>query len=204
MAAVSVAGICNEALGHIGVKEQIASLDDPSTAAAACKLSYPMVLGELLERHRYAFAEKRQLLNVITDDEEIGGWKFKYQLPSDLVMPRLLWLGETPHSLDAVGVYKEHWDPTGTVLLSNVAQAELEYTAFITQTVRFTQQFVQAFALHLAVRLARRLADDPGGRTVLLMREAELAESRAAAANLNNARREGPTYKDMNPYLRKR
>lgn len=204
MAIISVAAICNEALGHIGVKEQIADIGDPSSVAAACALSYPRVLGEMLERHRWAFAEKRATLSVIDDDELISGWIYMYALPSDLIAPRLLWSGQLQAAISDRKNYKEHYDSTGTVLLSNLADAELEYTALVEQQVRFGQQFVQALTLHLASRLARRLAEDPDSTSLKLLREAELAESRAAAVNLNNQRVEGFDYRSLNPYILKR
>lgn len=62
--------LCNVALGHLG-EARIAALSDATAAARACSLHYAPVRDEVLRSHRWNFAMKRVLLELVWSAVEV-------------------------------------------------------------------------------------------------------------------------------------
>lgn len=147
--AVNETTIANLALGKIGSK-RIASLDDASPEARACKLHYPHVRDEVLRSHRWNFATKRATLTALAA-APLFGWDVQYQLPSDCL--RVLQLNRYGES-DQSSV----WEVEGGKLLTNETEAQVKYIARITDGVLFDSIFVSALTVKLASVIAKPLA----------------------------------------------
>jgi hypothetical protein len=190
------ADICNVALYRIGQKEMIASLDEASVQASACKVLYPNARDVVLASFLWAFAEKYATLALLVPTRT--GWSYEYQLPSDCIAPRYISTGVRPGALTstvdsiclpasagagqkiafAIGASD---DGTGRILLTDQAQAELVYTARITTVIAFPPLFIEALAYRLAADLALGLPVKPGVADQM-ERAFQMALARAGAA----------------------
>jgi hypothetical protein len=139
-------------------------------------------------------------------------WLFEYAYPSDCllargVMPRLrhpqsgpVDVGWDPQQMRAPVsrfIVAQDNDTTGApipVLLCNVPQAQLVYTARVSDTNLFDSEFVQGLIGYLASRLCRPLTGDKALAQQLFQESAALI-AQAASRNGN----EGPTVIDTMP-----
>lgn len=146
--------ICNLALGHLGDRGTVASIDPPegSAQAAHCARFYPMARDALLEMHPWRFATRRKALALL----EVGAWTwaFAYAEPSDLlrtvaVLP--------PDAIDdsAAQPYDIELADSGVrTILTNQEGAVLRYVARGVDSASFPPLFVDALAWLLASYLA--------------------------------------------------
>lgn len=161
--------ICRMALGQVGATLTVQDFTtETTTEARACQTYYEPTRDALLASFEWPFAEKREdlgLLTLVTRD----GWQYAYALPDDCVYARYLWTGvrDPPKSLRAK--FKEEYDSNGgTVLLTDVANANLVYTFRHEEPTRYPMYFVDALAAELAARLAMPLVKEPGLRSNLM------------------------------------
>jgi hypothetical protein len=188
--------VCNQALSQLGVNN-IQALTEATKEARQCKLFYPISRDTVLESHDWGFARKRLVLALST--EVVTDWDYVYQYPSDCLKARKI-LDETGASTGTifdleVGQYK----PTGTVefevatvggsqvVLTNKADAELVYTAKITDANLFSSAFVSALSYYIASNLAIPLKGKPEIQQ-LFMRQymLQVASAKAEDANQGN------------------
>lgn len=191
MAAISKVGICNDALGHIGVKDRLQSDADDGVTAVQTVAAYDAALKEMLERRRWTFAERRSALSEAAGVDVPTGWTYAYLAPSDMLQPHGFWSGDVLVSPDLDPIYEMGWPGTGLpVFYTNTLDPELIYTANVTAPALFPAQFAAALAWRIAERIAPALAESQAWWS-LAARNAELAESRAWAADLNGRRHPG-------------
>lgn len=81
------AQVCNQALGLVGQRDQINSLNDDSTPGLACKTYYSTVKAAILEAHPWRWATKRNTLALLSGVER-EGWEYVYAAPADLLSPK--------------------------------------------------------------------------------------------------------------------
>ena len=79
--------ICKLALSHIRAGN-INSLNDNTAQAQYCRLHYPILRDQLLENSPWQFGQSIRTLSLLT--EEVHGWAYVYQYPSDCWLIDLL------------------------------------------------------------------------------------------------------------------
>lgn len=203
--ATSEADVCNRALGRIGQTQFITSLDDASTIAKVASTYYADARDEVLETLPWTFAMRRAslapLANVTRD-----GWQFCYAIPADCIATRFIynptitggisgdgslvgepatWFGAFPL---VVPFDVESDAVAGTIIVTDQADAEIVYTAQITQVPRFSPLFIDALAWNLAADFALAIMKKPNVAQSMLQKY-ELALGRAGAANARQTKR---------------
>lgn len=157
-----VVDVCNLALAHIGDKATVTSISPPDGSAQAelCARYYPIARDIMLEAYPWDFALRtRQLVATTTTRTD---WEFAYLLPSDMataiaVLPDEFSDDQSDGLSDPArrARYAIEMGPHGSrVLLCNVENAWLRYSARVTDSTRWSQQFVVALSWQLASYLA--------------------------------------------------
>jgi hypothetical protein len=168
----SAVDICNLALGHIGNKAEITAIVPPdgSAEAAQCGKFYPIARDECLSEFDWGFAKRRQVLAQISGTAP-SGWQYWYTVPNPYLVARQLVVEEydTP-----VQFATESHETHGTIILANTDNAELWYTAIITDTTKYPPLFIHALSWLLASYLA-----------LPITREAKIKEISIQQYNIN-------------------
>lgn len=182
MAAVitSATDMVNLSLARIGKKEFIGTLFEGSEAARVALRIYGETRDEILRSFDWGFAERNINLTLLKS-APIGGyfppnawnpvvnppppWAFEYAYNSDVLKVR---------SVKPVPLYVQNFDPQPNVfavendnnytpaqkvILCNVPNAMLVYTAQITDPTTWESDFIDSFAGKLGLRLAPALAN---------------------------------------------
>lgn len=173
--AVTEAELCNLALGRIGSRVLLASLDESNVEARTCKVYYPTARNALLELYAWPFAEREANLAAISGAKR-NGWAFVYALPADCLAPRYIftgsrnpfpaspiapaWPGTT--AVPAQGripfaLADGNGDVTGRVLKTDASPCPLVYTYKATSVALFSDTFVEALSWWLAADLMAAL-----------------------------------------------
>jgi len=147
----SETAICNTALTRLG-HDQIASLDDESTAGRACKLLYRQTRDSLLREHPWNFAIRRATLARESAAPEFE-YAYRYPLPADCL--RVIRLGEEVYS-SADPDYRVE----GGRVLTDEGSVHVEYIAQVADAESFDPMFADCLAQRLAAELAIRLTDN--------------------------------------------
>lgn len=160
MATTAEAQVCNLALGLVGQRQTIDSLDEQTEEARACKLFFPHVRTLLFEAFDWSFATSRAVLALTT--EARNGWAYCYQEPTGCLAPSYLWAGEVnPPPERRIPFERELRDAAdGHLILTDLAQAELVFVRAVSVAL-WPASFVDAVAGELAVRLALTLPVKP-------------------------------------------
>jgi len=156
--------ICNLALAHLGDNATIASIDPPEGSAQAehCARFYPVARDALLELHDWKFATRRAALAEL--DVDSWNWVYAYAQPSGVL--RLLAVLPITASPEAESQpYDTENTGDGTpLILTNLEDATLRYTALVTDTTKFSPLFVDALAWLLASYLAGPVLKGDAGK----------------------------------------
>lgn len=182
--AISDASICNMALARIGVTKSITALTDTTVEGRQCNLFYEQTRDALLEAFAWPFATRQATLAVI-DDIDRDDWTYAYGLPDDCLSPRSIWAGvRTPRPDQRFPFVLENDSTEGPILLCDIQDATLSYTAQVTAPGLFTKKFSDALAWALAVELSMPLKVDKA--TAALARQmAQLSLLQAKASTLD-------------------
>jgi hypothetical protein len=193
--------ICNMALSHVGISNQIAAVNPPdgSVEAGYCAVFYNQARRELIERKFWTFATRRVALAQITNVSK--EWAFAYALPSDCVRPyRLEPAVRTAatesdaypavYSASSVSAMREIESPSfeveGSTLYANVESPILVYAYDPTDPKQYPPLFVSALSLLLGAYLAGVIVRGTTG-AALANRLRELAASAVDVAAESNA-----------------
>ena len=175
---ISIADICNMALGHAGSRAYITKIDDGSEEADVCNVFYDLCRRRLLTYADWPFARQRVVL-AVTALVRLG-WASVYKYPVDVLVIRSLWPSATiitsaapavPYQraqrADQRIVYSTENDPpaplgsgNGRIILTDMPAAECHYTADMDDTTLFPVAFVDALAVLLGAKLAWNLVSD--------------------------------------------
>lgn len=149
--AVSEVQVCNLALAHVGTKSTIASLDEKSAEAKACKLFFEPIRDEVLAAQHWGFAKKYQALADLGSPP--SEWAYRYAYPTDCIEARYI---VPPTKADAHPPFEIglNDDATGRTILTDIAAASLCYTARVTPAHLFPPRFVTALGWRLAAAIA--------------------------------------------------
>lgn len=178
--------ICNLALGHCGVSTPIASLDEASKEAQACKLFFEQERDTVLRDFPWPFATRIAALALV-EEAPNSEWAFSYRYPTDcLRLRRVLNPAGRNDSRQSRLSYRLANDTQGTLILTDEAEASIEYTVRISNAGLFSPDFVSALALRLAAMIAPQLTGgDPFKLGERALRLYILAMGTAQASALN-------------------
>ena len=166
--------VCNLALGELRAPP-IVDIAEDSLEARECARYYPQCLRILLERHDWAFANRRAALGELAVNDRAKEWAHAYILPAGCATALRL---VTAHG-GAVDFIVEN-----RTLYTQLADAVLEYAANDVTDSEMSGLFVDALAFALAARLAVPIRDSREIKGQLLQ-QAEIAWQRAVAEDRN-------------------
>jgi hypothetical protein len=166
--------VCNLALGELRAPP-IVDIAEDSLEARECARYYPQCLRILLERHDWAFANRRAALAELSVNDRATEWAHAYILPAGCATALRL---VTAHG-GAVDFIVEN-----RTLYTQLADAVLEYAANDVTDSEMSGLFVDALAFALAARLAVPIRDSRAIKGQLLQ-QAEIAWQRAVAEDRN-------------------
>jgi hypothetical protein len=174
----SQAAICNIALGHLGISASIDDLEaDESTNGQVCRTHFDIALDMLLRAHWWPFARREQELAVVAGYSS-AIWAYAFRAPSDYLLGR----GINLTAQDAVGdEFEVGGDSSGTLILTDVEEATLVYTAKVANTGLYPPAFIDCLSWGLACRIAQPLSADESYRAT-----ARTEYRKAVAAAMTN------------------
>lgn len=169
--------ICNMALAHLGQSQFLQSLTERSKAASVCSVFYEPTRDLLLRAYDWNFARRRKTLALTS--VEVPNWQYAYRYPADCMAIRgLVVKGQRALRSDQRVPYEVATDGDQKLILTDLAEAEIVYTAKITNVALFDETFINALAYLLASHIAMPMVAEPA----LAKRCAEQAEAAASAA----------------------
>lgn len=182
-----VVDLCNLALAHVGHDAKVTSIDPATTTEEKlCAQFYPLARDGLLEMHRWAFAVRRVALTALAESPTTS-WAYAYGVPADALQPFTVLPPEatddymappassTGLDVDSLGLspqkvpvqFQVEDDGFGNrILLANVEDAVLRYTARVVDVGSYSAQFKTALSYMLASKLAGPLVGGSEGRLV--------------------------------------
>jgi len=191
-------GICNLALSHLG-SYSIQSFTESTKEAQFCDAVYEPVRDSMLRDFDWNFATKREALALLTTT--YSGYDYAYAYPSDCLKAIKIYNANTGYSMsgsfyDASLTYSSpnkiefeiaiNDNLNQKIVLTNEGDAELFYTAKVTNVNLYDPLFVTAFSYSLAAELALALK----GSTKMqeeLTQLARLYGYKAQATNANES-----------------
>lgn len=152
----TVVSICNMALARIGVSSFISSLNEASNEARVLNLFYEQMRDFALRDHDWNFARRRVVLADAGTPPT--NWAFKYTYPSDCLRARTIVRSgmRTPRNDQRVA-FEVASEGSQRVIYTDQAQAELVYTARITDPTLYDPMFESALAFLIAAEVAMPL-----------------------------------------------
>ena len=194
--------ICNLALGHIGNRARLTSLDPPdaSVEGKQCSTFYPVARDIALESGpHWRFSKTRVALASLTAPAD-GEWSFAYALPTKFV--KALKIVPPGADKDHPGedyVMESIADSEGNfddIIYTDVEEAVMHYIYRETNAGRYSPLFVSALSWLLASFIAGPIIK---GRTGVQAKESAykvyLSELAKAKASQLNQRQESTEYK---------
>ena len=185
----SVVQICNQALLLIGTRP-IASLDEPTPEAAYCNQFYNQAVLSVLAEHAWGFAQRRERLAEVQVPE---GWRNVYSkayaYPLDCVRSHYLM---TASGTEKIQAFELAANNERTILLTNLAEAVLAYTAHIRDAARFSPKFAESLARKLQCLLVKPILKG----NAQAVKEAEELYARALAEAKTADSKEGQPFND--------
>lgn len=181
--------IANMAISHLGSGKEIADLTtERSQEAASVRRFYTVALETVLRDFAWPFSSKYSTLALVeTFAPNVGNeWRFSYRYPADCLIMRKIFSGNRRDVMSTVVPHELTTDVDGTLILTDMPLARLEYTKRITDTSVMPSDFVMAFSLLLAHLISPRLtAGDPfkRGQAALQLYFQWLSSARANAVN---------------------
>jgi hypothetical protein len=164
--ATSNANICNQALIRLGIRGALIDdlVADQHEEAEVFNAIFENVRDACLAAFPWPFATLRKTLNQIAAAQEPArdGWTYVYAVPNDCLQERKIWQtgydprGRRSDQEDPFVIEKASADDS-RVLLCDLPQVTLLYTAKFTDSSRFHPVFVDALAWLLAAEAAPAL-----------------------------------------------
>lgn len=177
--------IWNMALSHLGISKEVASEDERSNEAAACRRFYDTTVKNSLKDHSWPFASKLATLNLIESNPNTE-WAYSYRYPTDCLFFRRILSGNRNDTPATKIAYAISQDSSASILFTDASNAVAEYTRDITDESFFPSDFETAISYRLAYYIAPRLtAGDPFSLGEKALRNYQIELSRAVANSFN-------------------
>lgn len=149
---VSEVSICNQALAHIGAEALIESLSENTEEARFSNIYYASARDSLLRGHQWNFATRYvKLAKIGTAPTR---WTYQYAYPADAMNAI-----EIVNTVDKVKIDFEiiNDGASGRYIVTEQDDAELRYTAAVTDPTVFDPGFVEILSWAIAYRIAEPL-----------------------------------------------
>ncbi len=155
--------ICNIALSSIG-QGRIDSIDEDSEAARQCKIYYELTRKNLLSSFRWGFAERFEKLALV--NATIPKWAYAYAIPKKCLIIRQLYnkdgddirMDESTKDLEYHEFQIALVDESTRVVMTDIPNAYMDYTADVVNAEVFNPSFAEALAHKLASLIAMPLS----------------------------------------------
>lgn len=186
--------ICNMALAHIGVGNYISSLaTDDSDEADACNAFLETVRQQTLRDFPWPFATKTADLGLVEEEPNDGlEWGFSYRYPSDCLEARRIPSGLRMDTVVSRVPFRIGYDDQGRLIFCDIEDAQMEYTALVSDPSYYPPDFVMAMSYRLAWHIAPRLAINytPNmTQSLMQMYAMQIGKAKANSANEESADR---------------
>lgn len=181
---VSQIQIYNIALSHVGVAHLVAAPDEDSAEAEACTTYYDTMRQALLRVRPWPFCTRFPVLALVEADPTTE-WSYSYRYPDSCLLVRRL-INPAGRLEPQRVPYILGSDSEGTLIYTDLVDAQAEITYDVTDTTRFDAQFVMAMSWGLAAHIAPRVTGgDPHklGEKATKQFSSWLASAIAVAAN---------------------
>lgn len=197
-ALVTTTDIANQALASIGANARVTSISPPDTGsveAEQCSRFINECVETLMELHDWSFATRRAAL-VEAGDTDNDVYQFRYVIPANMCRVISLLPDGATHDTTESGrrmaqeVVQEQ-DADGVLrIYSDVEDAVLRYTVWVTDPNKWPPLFRQALVALLASKLAGALIRGAEGEAAKrrCLQEVEMYLSRAKASDANQQR----------------
>lgn len=194
--------IANMALGFIGIGLTISNLDSESSAEArACRRYYDTARDMCLRRYPWQFATTILALGLIEEDPN-EEWGYSYQVPSDCVKFIRIIPVQRNETRQSRVPFKLAYGVSGTVVFSDLVDAEAEYVVRVDDPSRYPAEFSIAMAYVLASLIAPSLTrGDPFKLGDLALQKGDMY---MRAAQTNSANEEQPDDLPDSEFIRAR
>ncbi len=179
--------ILNNALLTLG-GEEVLDETDGSIGARVGRQFYPIVRDDLLRKHNWKFAIKRQTLAELLA-APVWKWAKAFQLPPDCL--RVIEVQD--QDLDT-------WDVEGQAVVTNASTCSIRYVARIEDETKFDASFVETFSLALALKLSIPLT----ANFQIVQMVGKVFKEQLQSARTMNAFEEGPRTFTSNELLNAR
>lgn len=183
--------IYNMALSQVGTSRFLEGLEEDCPEAEVCNLWWQTCVDELLADRAFAwpFATLRAVLSELTITRT--DWEYIYAAPAGMLLARFVVLPgiRNPRPEEKPEFQIEGWvndagEIAGRAILCDTEDAELVYTARVSNPAMFPPGFVTALAWRLAIPLAHAIPKDANlARYCAQQHEFALAKAKVAAAN---------------------
>lgn len=210
--------IANMALSHIGVTRYIEDIDhDNSKEAQVIRRFYDQSRKFALSSNDWTFARKNQVLALLADETD-PNWQYVYKMPIDCLEPRRMVqpflpqyngihqaypgmeLNEQvlPDKLKVPYVKGVANDNSTRTILTNIEEAQLQYTANIDNINLFSSPFVDVLAYRLAMYICVPLTATPQLLQTLEANYSMIISSAAAQDSQGQHEPSWPTPEQIN------
>jgi hypothetical protein len=157
--------IANLAMSHLMQGQSIQDVtSEQSPQANAARVFLPIAIGSVLRDFAWPFATAYQNLALVTTYPTNQGYYnqrpaylYAYRVPSDCVTVRRISSGSRMDNLYTRVPFTLSSDASGPLILTDMPNAQIEYTQFQVGTSLFTDDFVMALSFKLAWLCAARV-----------------------------------------------
>lgn len=189
--------LCNRALRALGSTKTIASRTERSEQARACDAAFDAVRGEVFRAFPWPFATTTGALALVEefDGETLraGEWAYSYRKPTGAIAFHRILSGARQDTLDTRIPFAIRYDADGDLILTDMEDAEGEWTFVEENTEVWPPDLCRAFAYLLAAEIAPAVTGgDPNRLGVRAMQLYLMAIGEAKASAANEEKRDPP------------
>ena len=178
--------IANLALLHLGVSKRIGNLQsERSIEADAIRTAYADDRDYCLRDFPWPWATAYATLGLVSDPTVAvnDDWFFAYRYPSNCLFVRRILTAAGRRETNPAP-FRTGRDNQGRLIFTDQEDAEVEYTAAVTDPQEFDAVFVSMFAWKLAASCGPSLSRDSNmARTAMQMYEIEKLKAQSRALN---------------------
>jgi len=179
----SSVAICNLAIGHLGLSNRVASINNPKTKEEKdCALYYDITRQGILESFDWSFAKSRESLSASSETPA-----FKWSYKSDIFPVNLLRFNALHYSDGTiiVNTNRQYYEVEGRQLLTSLnAPYYISYIKDVTTVSEMSKLFIMLFSYSLAKELYKSLG--ASGTTLQIIQE-QYKEYEIKAISVNSA-----------------
>lgn len=182
---MSQVAIWNLALGHLGDRANVSTVDEESRQAELCRLFYPMTRRSALEAHDWGFATRLAVLAPSPFPATLG-WVYGLTAPADAI--KIIALGYAEGRQFQRAEYQKIGDEDGNpLILTNLETPQCAYLVDVEDVGKWSPLFVEAVSWLLASHLAGPLITGDTGRAESrrMLEEFRTTMMRAAGSDAN-------------------